>query len=443
MRVESTGAGDAKPWQDGGMPHDAMPRETITLRSPGEGEVLDFLSPLALAFSEPLSDEELANEVRHLEADRVVGAFDGDQQVGTAGAYTFRMTVPGGEVGAAGITIVGVIPTHTRRGILRQMMTWLVAQARERGEPVAVLGASEAAIYQRFGYGLGTLDSRFEIEPLRATFVHPVETAGRFRFVDTDEATRLFSAVYGSMRQGTPGVLARTEVLWRFGMAFDSQSARAGNGPKSLVILEEDGVPRAYAIYRVKADWGHHGPRNTLTAIEVVGVDADSEQAMWQWLFRIDLLGSIKAMRVRMPHPLQLQLTEPRRLNLTVGDGLWVRILDVDRALEARSYVGDGSLTFDLTDDFCPWNAGRWQLTVPGGGAGASVVAVAADEAGAGGTEPDLALDVSALSAIYLGGFTFAELSRAGRVTELRPGGIAAADAMFVTATKPWNSTPF
>ena len=427
------------------MPDDptAVP-ETITLRSPGEGQVLDFLRPLALAFSEPLSEEELALEVKHLEADRVVGAFDGDQQVGTAGAYTFRLTVPGGEVGAAGITIVGVIPTHTRRGILRQMMTWLMAQARERGEPVAVLLASEAAIYQHFGYGLGTLDSRFEIEPLRATFVHPVETAGRFRFVDTDEAARLFPVVYDAMRQVTPGALDRGEANWRLGMAYDAEFMRAGNGPKSLAILEADGVPRAYAIYRTKADWGPQGPRNTLLALEVIGVDAASEQAMWQWLFRIDLLGSVKNSRGPVPHPLQLQLTEPRRLGLTVGDGMWVRILDVDKALEARSYRGVGSLTFDLTDDFCPWNAGRWQLTVPGEGAAATVAAVAADETGAEpDAEPDLALDVSALSAIYLGGFTFAELSRAGRVTELRPGGIAAADAMFATATKPWNSTPF
>lgn len=425
------------------MPHDAATTtpDTITLRSPGEGEALDFLRPLVLAFSEPLSEDELANEVKHLEADRVVGAFDGDQQVGTAGQYTFRLSVPGGEVAAAGVTLVGVIPTHTRRGILRQMMTWLVAQARERGEPVAVLLASEAAIYQRFGYGLATLDSRFEIEPLRARFLHPVETTGRFRFVDADEATRLFPIVYDDMHRSTPGTLARTETMWRLEMVFDTESMRAGNGPKSLAILEVDGVPRAYAIYRIKADWGPQGPRNTMSVIEVVGADADSQQAMWQWLFRIDLLGTVKTTRGPVPHPLQLQLTEPRRMGLTVNDGTWLRILDVGPALEARSYRGAGSLVFDLADDFCPWNAGRWQLSVPGGGAAATVTRV---EAGAAaGVEPDLALDVSALGAIYLGSFSFAELSQAGRVTELRPGGIAAADALFATATRPWNSTPF
>ena len=418
---------------------DATPRATdpITLRTPSDEQVIEFLQPLGLAFSEQMPAEELELEAKGLESDRVVGAFDGDRQVGTAGAYSFRLTVPGGEVGAAGITAVGVVPTHTRRGVLRRMMTWLVAQARERGEPVAVLGASEAAIYQRFGYGMATLQSQFDLETVRATFLQPVDMPGTVRYVDSDEATRLFPAIYDSMRRRTPGALGRTDVTWRWGMAHDAEFMRGGNGPKSLALLEVDGEPRAYAIYRIKADWDGRGPRHTLMVLEVLGLDAASEQAMWQWIMRIDLIATVKTYRGPVPHPLQLQLTEPRRLGVTVNDGMWLRILDVEKALEARSYLGAGSLTFDLTDDFCPWNAGSWRLSVPGGGAAATVVPAEA------GAAADLALDVSALSTIYLGGFSFAELSRAGRVTELRAGGVAAADALFATAIKPWNSTPF
>ncbi len=421
---------------------DATPREPdpITLRSPSEDQVIDYLQPLGLAFSEQLPAEELELEAKGLEWDRVVGAFDGDQQVGTAGAYSFRLTVPGGEVGAAGVTAVGVVPTHTRRGVLRRMMTWLVAQARERGEPVAVLGASEAAIYQRFGYGMATLQSQFDLETVRATFLRPVEMPGTVRYVDSDEATRLFPAIYDSMRRRTPGALSRTDTFWRWGMAHDAEFMRRDNGPKSIALLEVDGEPRAYAIYRIKADWDARGPRHILSVLEVIGQDAASEQAMWQWIMRIDLIATVKTYRGPVPHPLQLQLTEPRRLGVTMNDGMWLRILDVGAALEARSYLGAGSLTFDLSDDFCPWNTGPWRLTVPGGGAAATVVPA---EAGAARSVADLALDVSALSTLYLGSFSFAELSRAGRVTELRPGGIAAADALFATAVKPWNSTPF
>lgn len=413
-------------------------KTAITLRSPEPDQVATFLYPLAPAFGEVLAPAEIENEVRHLEHDRVVGAFDGDHQVGCAGAYTFRLSVPGGrEVGAAGITIVGVLPTHTRRGILRQMMTWLVAQARERGEPVAVLGASEAAIYQRFGFGIGTQRSEFEIEPLRTTFLRPVETTGQVRFVETDEASRIFPVIYDSMRRRTPGSLSRDEVSWRWGMAYDAEWMQHGRGPKSLVLLEVDGEPRAYAIYRIKADWDQRGPRNSMAVLEINGVDAADEQAMWQWLLRVDLVASVKGYRGPVPHPLQLQLTEPRRMGVNVSDEMWLRILDVAPALEGRTYRGPGSLTVELTDDFCPWNAGQWRLDVPGSDGIASVAQAEA------GTEADLALDVSALSAIYLGGFTFAELARAGRVTERREGGLAAADALFATATKPWNSTPF
>ena len=408
----------------------------ITLRSPEPDQVTEFLAPLAIAFGESLSPAELENEARHLEHDRTVGAFDGDKQVGCAGAYTFRLTVPGGEVGAAGVTIVGVVPTHTRRGILRQMMTWLVAQARERGEPVAVLGASEAAIYQRFGYGVATQRSEFELETLRAKFLRPVETGGTFRFVDTDEASDVFPVIYDAMRARTPGSLSRGDVDWRWGMAYDAEWMQHGRGAKSMVLLEVEGEPRAYAIYRIKADWDNRGPRNAMSVLELNGIDAADEQAMWQWLFRVDLVRTVKGFRGPVPHPLALQLTEPRLMGVNVSDEMWIRILDVPQALESRTYRGPGELTFELTDDFCPWNAGVWRLSVSDGGVGTLVAAEA-------GAEADLALDVSALSTLYLSGFTFAELARAGRITELRDGGIERADALFATSVKPWNSTPF
>ena len=419
------------------MPHDASLTNPITLRPPGEGQLADYLTPLAMAFGESWSAEERDLEVKALEIDRVIGAFDGDLQVGCSAAYSFRLSVPGGEVGAAGVTLVGVMPTHTRRGIMRQMMTWLVAQARERGEAVAVLGASEAAIYQRLGYGIGTLQSQFDIDPARAVFREPVPMPGPVRFVDLDEAARLFPPIYDAVRATTPGCLSRTDERWRWSQLYDAEFMRAGQGAKSLVVLEVDGKPRAYAFYRIKSDWDARGPKNTMMVLEVLGLDAVAEQAMWQWLFRVDLLASVQTRRAPVPHPLSLQLTEPKRLGLTVKDEMWLRILDVDRALEGRSYAGAGSLTFDVTDEFCPWNAGRWQLTVPGGGAAASVRRAEA------GVEADIALDVSALSTLYLGSHTFAELARAGRVTERRAGGVAAADGLFMTAVKPWSSTPF
>jgi predicted acetyltransferase len=135
-----------------------------------------------------------------------------------------------------------------------------------------------------------------------------------------------------------------------------------------------------------------------------------------------------------MPHPLMLQLAEPRRLGLNVREGMWLRLVDLPAALEARSYAAAGSLTFEVTDEFCPWNAGRWRLEVGADGRGT----VTASDA-----EPDLTLDIADLATVYLGAFTFAHLAGAGRVGECRPGAVAEAGALFVTAAAPWSSTMF
>ena len=151
--------------------HDPPPpaRPTTRLRA--------WLRPASAAFAEVFSDAELEQERRLWELDRLIGAVDGETWVGTGGAYSFGLTVPGGEVGAAGITVIGVTPSHRRRGILRQMMRWLLDQARERDEPVAVLWATESAIYQRFGFGIGTLQSQFDIERTRVAFLRPAPAA--------------------------------------------------------------------------------------------------------------------------------------------------------------------------------------------------------------------------------------------------------------------------
>ncbi len=425
-----------------------MHDESIRLRTPAADELRAWARAIDAAFGEELSDAEFEQEREQLELDRLIGAYDGVTPVGTGGALTLRLTVPGGEVGAAGISIIGVSPSHRRRGILRQMMRWLLDQARERGEPVAILWASEGAIYQRFGYGIGTLQGTFDIDPRRAQFVRPAEPLGRMRLVDRAEALRLMPPVYDAVRSRTPGSVSRTDTKWRVDLLADHEWMRAGNGPKFRAVLEVDGVVRGYTIYRIKNEWDERGPNNTLLALEALGLDAAAERAIWEWLFGMDLVAHVKGWRGPVPHPLMLQLTEPRRLGLVVREGLWLRLIDMAAALEARSYGAAGSVTFELTDEFCPWNAGRWRLNVSGAAAmsggvpgvpGAWGVATVTPFDG----DPDLTLDTSDLVAAYLGAFTFADLARAGRVGECRPGAVAAADGLFATATAPWCSTMF
>ena len=295
-----------------------MTADEITLRSPAPDEMRAFFEPIADAFSEDMSEPEFDTERRLLEPERCVSAFDGDKRVGSSAAYSFRLTVPGGEVGAAGITGVGVLPDHRRRGILRQMMTWLHDDAIRRGDAVAVLGASEAAIYQRFGYGQGTTSSTFNIDPAHARFRDPVppDPSRRIRMVDEDEAARIFPVVYDAIRGDIPGAVDRSELKWRLYMIGDADWMRAGGGPKYRAVLEVDGEPRGFTIYRVKSDWGPTGPASTLRVLEVYGLDPTAEQVLWEWLFAMDLIGTITAWRSPVPHPLQQWLLEPRRLGL-------------------------------------------------------------------------------------------------------------------------------
>jgi predicted acetyltransferase len=413
--------------------------DDITLRAPGPDEIRAFSDPLAVAFSEEFAPGELDSYGALFELDRAINAFDGEQRVGAGGAYTFRLTAPGGgEVGAAGITAIGVIPSHRRRGILRRIMAWLHDQALDRGEAVAVLWASEGAIYQRFGYGFGTLGSIFEADRARVAFREPVRVDGaRIRIVDIDEGVRVFPTIYEEVRRMTPGSLTRTPVKWREQVLTDAEWARGGNGPKYLALLEVDGQPRAYAVYRVKADWDERGPKGTLLVLELMSVDPEAEQTLWQWLFSMDLVGVVKAWRGPVPHPLQQWLVEPRRLGLIVGDGMWLRLLDVPAALEARGYSGSGALVLEVTDGLIAANGGRWQLSVPSSdrGGGVSVERTSA--------EPDLVLDVAALACVYLGALRFSDLARAGRVRECRPGALVTADVLFTADRAPWCSTVF
>jgi predicted acetyltransferase len=412
-----------------------MHDDTIELRQPADdpAALRAFVTPAAAAFADALDDAELAADRPNWEVDRFIGAVDGERWVAASAAYSFRMTVPGGAaVGAAGITGVGVSPSHRRRGILTRMMAWLLDQANERGEPLAILHASEGAIYPHFGFGLGTLSGSFEVESGAFRFARPAEPLGRVRLVEPDEAMDVIPALYDELCPTIPGAVSRSPAKWRTQLLAQG-GHHAPAGPKYLAILDVGAEPRGYALYRVKNDWDERGPKNVLTVIEVSALDLAAERALWEWLAGIDLVRRMKAWRRPVPDPLFLQLADMNRLGFTVGHGLWVRLIDLPTALEARSYDGSGDVTFEVSDTFRPANAGRWRLEVTGG---KGTVTATTDP-------PTLALDTSDLATTYLGGFTFANLARAGRVLECREGAVADADRLFTTAVVPWCSTGF
>ncbi|MGK2849472.1 MAG: GNAT family N-acetyltransferase [Candidatus Limnocylindrales bacterium] len=410
--------------------------DDITLRSPAPDGLRDWVQPLFDAFSEEFSEPQFASEAPMHDVSRLINAFDGERRIGSAGSFAFRLTVPGGEVAASGITAVGVNPDQRRRGVLRRMMTWLLDDAQARSEPVAVLWASEGAIYQRFGFGFGTLQAGFDVDRSRVVFRTPLapDDRVRVRMIDADEAFGLFPPIWEAIRQSTPGSLDRTELKWRNHQLADAEWMRGSDGVKYRAVLEVDGVPRGYVVYRVHNEWDARGPRGVILVMELVGLDPEAEQRLWQWVASMDLIATVKLRRGPTPHPMLSWVTEPRRLGLTLSDGLWLRIVDLPAALAARTYAGEGTLVLEVTDAQIESNAGRWQLTVPPHGA-ATVKRTTA--------EPDLSLDMAALACTYLGAQRFADLSAAGRVREGRPGALQAADMLFMPSITPFCNTLF
>ena len=373
-------------------------------------------------FSPPPNAEGLERFAQVLPQERMHAAFDGDLLVGGAGAFPFELSVPGGSIACGGVTVVGVHPTHRRRGVLRAMMTAQLRDVHERGEPIAALWASEETIYGRFGYGLASWAGTVNVERAWGAFAQPLERRGTTRAVTPEEAAELFPPVYDALYRQRTGMVSRGERWWALRQLRmpDEESS----SPRRFVALEIDGETQAYAIYRTFFSMEDGAPTSRLVVNEAVGATPQATAEIWRFLLDVDWMATIEASLLPPDHPLFLLLANPRRARYRMGDGLWVRVVDVGPALSGRAYADGDPLVLEVRDALCEWNAGRWLLE---GGECARTDA-----------EPDLALDVSALGAAYLGAVSFAELREALRVEELREGGIERADRIFGWRPFPW-----
>jgi len=396
----------------------------------------ELMRTAEVAFSEDVSDELIARVELVSDKERFLCGIDGDRFVATSGAFGVSLSVPGGEMPAAGVTWVTVLPSHRRLGLMSGMMRMLIDDAHRRAEPIAMLWAAEGAIYQRFGFGVGTYSTNLEAEVRSVGFAREWPREGSFRLLPPGEGRDLVAPIYEAVRGTRAGFLGRTDNWW-VGVLPDVEKDKKGGEAKRLVVYETDGGPEAYAVYKTKSEWNVRGPSCLLTVEEAVGSTVRGTREIWRYLLNVDLVRTLKTWRLPSDHPLFALAAEPRRLGTTMGDGLWIRILDVAAALEGRTFGidgdGEGELTFDLSDAFCPWNAGRWRMVVDGGRA-----RVTRTE-----SEPDLAMDANDLASLFLGGFTATSLAEAGRVVEERPGGLGKADRLFVTALKPWCPQEF
>ncbi|MFE2583629.1 GNAT family N-acetyltransferase [Streptomyces sp. NPDC059378] len=364
-----------------------------------------------------------------IDVDRALAVWDGDRCVGSAGAYAFRLTVPGGaSVPAAGVTMVGVAATHRRRGVLTSMMRRQLDDVRSWGEPLAVLTASEPAIYGRFGYAPATFGISAEIDTDRAALSVPDGTdAVRLRYERPADVLDVCEAVYARTVPARAGMLARQSGWDRAGV-LDPEQDRDGASALQCVVAERDGEPTGYARFRVALRWTDAGHDGQVVLQDLAALDPASEAALWRFLFGIDLTTSLKVRGRPVDEAWQFQVSDIRRCRLRLRDALYVRLVEVGAALAARTYQAPVDVVFEVEDAFCPWNAGRWRLTGDAKGASCARTTDAAD----------LALSVRELAAAYLGGVSLAALAAAGRVRELRQGALAEASSAFGGLVAPW-----
>lgn len=358
------------------------------------------------------------------DVERMHAARENGVIVGGSGAFSFELTVPGAMVRAAGVTVVGVLPTHRRHGVLRAMMRAQLDDIHARGEPVAYLWCSEETIYGRYGYGMASLTGDLDLPRTASAFAQPCARRMEARLLSETEAYEPIAAVYERARPAYPGMFSRTEGWWKRRRLADPEARRRGGGVLNYVVLTSEGRPEAYALYRLNQSMEAGATAGSVVVIEAVGATPEATRELWRFLLDIDWIAHIKASQLPVDHPLWMLLARPRLMRFRLTDALWVRLVDVPAALAARTLGAGEAVVFEVADAFCPWNEGRYR-------------------AGSDGVErtdaaPDLRLPVEALGSAYLGGFSFAQLARAGRVEELRPGALIRADALFRWHQAPW-----
>jgi predicted acetyltransferase len=370
------------------------------------------------------TEERMQRSVDQVTLQRMHGAWSDGAIVGGAAAFTFNLTVPGGDLPTAGVSIVGVYPTHRRRGVLRSLMRAQLDDVHDRGEPVAALWASEEPIYGRFGYGIASFCGEITLAREYTSFAQPFEPEGTLRLLEPEEALETLPSAFERIRVEWPGMFSRNRLWWEDREIADPEDRREGAGPKRWVAYERDGSIDGYAAYRHKPGWEQGTTTAELRVVEALGTSPEALRDLWGYLLAVDWIATVKAWLLPPDHPLFLLLATPRRMRYRMGDALWVRLVDVGAALSGRRYSEEGKIVLEVADEFCPWNEGRWKLE--------DGAAERTDD------EPDLRLPVQSLASAFMGGISFATLARAGRVEEVTDGALARADGLFRWDRHPW-----
>ena len=357
-------------------------------------------------FGVPASDEDRSDTREWIELDRTFAAFDADVVAATAGVVSLPIVAPGGEVvPAAAVTLVTTAPTHRRRGLMTMAMRAMLDQAVERREPLATLWASESSIYGRFGFGAAITATEGEIAMHHTELRSDAPAgSGTVRVVDSAAAVDIIPGIYERATAGIPGTMIRRAKDWRH-IFKDVGAARDGKTTMRYAVYESDGVGLGYVRYRNTEHWKDMNAEGEVEIFEHHAASAEAYSELWRFISSLDLMVTVKIHSDRLHSRVATLLKNPRRLRATMGESIWVRILDPVAALEARRFGSVGEVVVEIEDPM-GYAAGRF--------------AIAGDETSAAVTKvdtaPDVVLSAESIGAAYLGAARISELAWAGRV---------------------------
>jgi predicted acetyltransferase len=405
----------------------------VSIRRSTPDDILPFFEAMSLQFSFDLPEEDEERDAwkqRNLETggiERGMVAEDGDRIVGTLGSFDLDMTVPGGSVPCAGTTWVSVAPSHRRRGVLRRLMEAHLSEAVEHGDVIAALWASDSAIYGRFGYGRAVESVSIDVNRPMVHFRPNGPASERVEMITKAQAGEILPPLYERIRRDIPGTFARSEPWWNYRHLRDTPERRNGRSALRIAVSSTpDGRVTGYVMFRVesKFDGGHSD--DTVHVVELLGSTPGSWSALWTLVFGLDLATRAKGAFRPLDDPLFELLTGVRRVERTLTDTVWVRVLDVERALTSRTYGQPGGITLAIGDAMGIAN-GTYRLEWDGHRI----------ECGGASGPADLEIDVSDLGAAFLGRPAFSAAAMAGTIVGSHEAA-ALADRMFGHQRAPY-----
>jgi predicted acetyltransferase len=415
---------------EGGRPGIIGPMTAFDVRLITEDERRSTFDLLGRALhSNRVSDEDWSRYGESWPAEHKFAAFDGDTPIGITSSYETEIAVPGGRtLGVAAVDGVGVRADWTRRGVLSAMMSAQLADVAARGLPLAVLHASEPTIYGRFGYGSAALGKTAWIARPAARLHERVPAGGRVRMLTPAEAVKEIPGLYQRIGLHRAGMIGRPEVWWPI-----AHDRLVGPDGRHVVVVHsgpdgDDGFAVYLTVDRRTIESPDKGV--VLQVRELHAADPVARAALWRFLLSVDLVSGIRARFRPVDEPLAPMMADHRHAHTAdVEDDLWLRLVDVVTALDARTYRDAAPVVLAVADRKLPANTGHYEVG-PGGARRTEAAA-------------HLTLDVDTLGMLYLGQWSATALAEAGRITVHDPAATARADELFTTVTAPWCGTYF